>query len=207
MSGKTELPELWERQPHESEQAYYAFQLYRDQSPPRHYAGVISDLGRSKTLIHGWGSKWFWRDRARAWDRHKEEVVRREEIRATREMARRQARDAQAYQMVLRTPVEVALRKLADPLYREELERMKIGDLIALSILTARAFPRVARAEREARGAPIQDLTQFLDDDTGEVKAPADAHEEYDWMRGALIALEQATSNRKQLPPGGTTDG
>jgi len=197
-----DLPDPWERQKGESEQAYYAFQLYRDQSSPRGYSRVVSELGKSKTLIHRWGSRWSWRERARMWDRELEEQARAEQIKETRAMGRRQARDAQALQLVLMAPVEQALRRLNDPMHRAELENLKLGDLIALSVLAGRAFPRIARAERDARGAPIQDLTQFLDDETGEVVAPDSPREVYEQMREALAVLEQATGGRLQLPPG-----
>ncbi len=200
---KADLPELWERQPKESEQAYYAFCLYRDQDAPRGYAGVVSELGKSKTLIDRWGSKWFWRERARAWDRHQEDLVRRDQVRATKQMARRQARDAEAFQALLIAPVEMALLKLQNPATREEIANLPLADLVALSVLTGRLFPRIAHAERMARGAPIQDLSQFLDDETGDLKDDAtDPAEEWDFFRGAVAALEQATGQTLQLPPG-----
>lgn len=197
-----DLPDLWERQPKETEQAYYAFCIYRDQTTPRGYAQVVSELAKSRTLITRWASRWYWRDRTRAWDRHQEEIVRREQIKQTKAMARRQARDAQAFQAVLIAPVEAAIRKLNTPQAREQLEQMPLGDLMALSLMTARAFPLVARAERDARGAPVQDFTQFLDDDTGEITEGPSTRETYDWYRDALSALEQATGGRLALPPG-----
>lgn len=203
-----DLPDLWERQKGESEQAYYAFALYRDQDTPRGYAAVVSELSKSRTLITRWASKWFWRERTRAWDRFLEEQVRREQIKATKDMARRQARDAHAIETLLILPVEAALRRLQDPAAREELERVPLGDLIQLSLVTAKIFPAIARAEREARGAPIQDLTQFLDDDTGAMLEGPSPRETYDWTREAIAALEQATSGRLALPAGEEpTDG
>lgn len=198
----TDLPDLWERQPGESEQAYYAFTVYRDQQIPRGTARVVSELGKSKTLIHRWSSRWFWRDRTRAWDRHLEDEVRREQIREARAMGRRQARDMQAIGLLLMQPVELALRRMNDPTKRAELERLPLGDLITLSILAGRVLPRVLRAERDARGAPVQDLTQFLDEDTGEIVPPPPARDTYEWMRQALAALESATGGRLALPPG-----
>lgn len=207
MTRDDDLPPLWDRQPGESEQAYYAFQLYRDQETPRGYSRVVSELGKSKTLIHRWGSRWFWRDRTRAWDRHLEDELRREQIRETRAMGRRQARDMQAIGVLLMQPVELALRRLNDATRRAELEKLPLGDLIALSILAGRVLPRVLRAERDARGAPVQDLTQFLDDETGEVLDAPSPREVYDWTREAIAALEQATGGRLALPPGGETNG
>lgn len=202
-----DLPDLWERQPRESEQAYYAFCLYRDQETPRGLPAVVSgctDAGKPKSyaLIKRWSAAWFWRDRARAWDRHQEEHVRRAQIKATKDMARRQARDAQAFQAVLIAPVEVLLRRLADPTRRQEIEQLSTGELVQLSVLTGRLFPRIALTERLARGAPIQDLTQFLDEDTGEITEGPSPRETYDWTREALAALEQATAGRLALPAG-----
>lgn len=206
---KADLPELWERQPKESEQAYYAFTLFRDQDAPRGLPAVVSactDAGHPKSyaLIKRWSAAWFWRERARAWDMHQEEQVRRDQIRATKTMARRQARDAEAFQALLIAPVEAALIRLqSDPKAREEFANLPLGDLIALALMTGRLFPRIAHAERMARGAPIQDLSQFLDGETGDLKdEESNPAEEWDFYRGAVAALEQATGVPLQLPPG-----
>lgn len=128
--------------------------------------------------------------------------MRREQIAETRQMARRQARDAHAFQALLLAPVEAALLKLNTPTGQEELKNLPLGDLIALGLVASRAFPRVAAAERMARGAPVQDLTAFLDQETGLVTDGPTPRELYEWQREALAALDAATGGRLALPPG-----
>ena len=71
----------WERQPRESRIAYEAFTRYRDQDPVKSgRAGrsgkqVAESLGRSKTLIHRWQSRFRWVDRVYEWDRHVDALV------------------------------------------------------------------------------------------------------------------------------------
>lgn len=202
MADDADLLQLWERQPGESEIAYYCFTLYRDQETPRGYAKVASESSRSLPLIKRWGRKWVWRERTRAWDRNIEEQARIATVKETRQMATRQARDMHAIELALMQPVEVLLKRLNDPIYAHELEQLKTGDLIALTLMAGRVLPRVLRAEREARGAPIQDLTQFLDEDTGETRESRTPAELYDWGREALAVLESATGGRLGLPPG-----
>lgn len=204
MTRDEDLPDPWARQKGESEQAYYAFCLYRDQEAPRGYSRVVSELGKSKTIIARWGSRWAWVDRARMSDRAKQEEVRRSQVKEAVAMARRQATEAAGYQRVLSAPMIALVRKLETPMGVAELERLTFSQLYELSLLSARLFPHIARAEREARGAPIQDLSQFYDDDTGEIKEPVeDPGEIYDWFRSAAAALEAAGIKRPELPPGG----
>lgn len=202
-----DLPDPWQRQKGEGEKAYYAFGLYRDQESPRGLSSVISELSVSRTLVSRWANRYAWRERARMWDRSRQEAIRRDQVKQAVEMARRQATEAHGFQRVLSAPMVALVAKLETATGLAELQALSLGDLMTLSMLTARLWPAVARAEREARGAPIQDLSQFYDDDTGEVKAPdEDPAEIYDWFRSAAAALE-AAGVTKQLPPGEPIDG
>lgn len=196
-----DLPDPWTRQKGESAEAFYAFEVYLDQEPPRGTARVVSELGKSKTLIHRWSSRWAWRERARMWDVHKQEEIRRSQVKDAVSMARRQAVEAAGYQRVLAAPMIVLVERLETAIGQAELQALSIGDLMTLTMLTAKLWPAIARAEREARGAPIQDLSQFYDDDTGTVIEDApDPAVIYEWYRHAAAALEAAGVKRPDVP-------
>lgn len=199
-----ELPDPWTRQKGESAEAHYAFEVYLAQDAPRGISRVVSELNKSKALIGRWSARYAWRERARMWDVHRQEAIRRDQVRDAVNMARRQATEAQGYQRVLAAPMIVLVKRLESAIGAAELERLSIPDLLTLSMLTAKLWPAVARAEREARGAPIQDLSQFYDDETGEVAA-AEAEDPavvYDWYRRAAAALEAAGVKRPELEAG-----
>lgn len=59
---------LWERLNGESEQAYSAFKIFL-QMESRTISAVGKKCGKSRNLIDRWASKYFWRERADAWDK------------------------------------------------------------------------------------------------------------------------------------------
>jgi len=64
----------WQRQPGETEKAYAAFVSYRNIEPPfRSITRVVSELGKSRSLIGRWSSEWNWVERAAEWD-HEQEI-------------------------------------------------------------------------------------------------------------------------------------
>jgi hypothetical protein len=79
--------ERWERQPGESDPAWAAFVVYRDLPPSeRSISRVVSDTGKSRSLIAGWSSRWDWKDRAAQYDRHMDRQATRREIEAIAKM-------------------------------------------------------------------------------------------------------------------------
>lgn len=58
---------LWERLNGESEQAYSAFKIFL-QMESRTISAVGKKCGKSRNLIDRWAKKYFWRERADAWD-------------------------------------------------------------------------------------------------------------------------------------------
>lgn len=210
-----ELRELWDQQPGETNVAYYLFCLYRDlplfersavrvRSDAMQINPTTGEPGKTRGLrqIEKYRSRWFWVERARAYDRSEDEKRRRKHTEATLVMAERQAQHAHAYQEALFMPVRLLLERMRDPIQQIEFSQLPTQDLIQLSLLTARLFPQVARAEREARGAPLPDLSAVYDEATGEIKtSDIDAIEAYDWYRSMAAALEVAGVTRRQIAP------
>ena len=65
------------RQLGESSRAFAAYLEYQAQGSGRSYAKVARELGKSKTLIDRWGSKYHWMQRISAFER--DENVQRQE--------------------------------------------------------------------------------------------------------------------------------
>ena len=66
VTDSTPLP--WSQHPGETAVAYQAFTRYRDMGAARSCAKVGQELGKSRTLINRWSSRWNWTSRAAAWD-------------------------------------------------------------------------------------------------------------------------------------------
>lgn len=181
----------WDRQPGEGDSAYYCFTVYRDHGPlARSASRVVSECGRSLSLVERWRARWYWVDRARAWDAAQDEIRRREQVQESIDMGRRQATEARAISQAMMIPVRELLRRMGDIMEVEQIKRLSLGDLLVLSIQTGRVWPVAMRAERLARGAPTPDYGAFMetDDETGEASVlDSEAH-----LREVWRAMEEA---------------
>lgn len=192
----------YDRQPGEGDSAYYCFSVYRDHGPlARSASRVVSECGRALTLVERWRARWYWVERARAWDAMKDEERRREQVQEAIDMGRRQATEARAISQAMMLPVRELLRRSADVLEVEAIKRLSLPDLILLAASTSRIWPVAMRAERLARGAPTPDYGAFLesDDETGEASVlDSEAH-----LREVWRAMEEAGLSPvpKQLAP------
>jgi len=61
---------IWEKYSEETPQAYEAFTVYRDLGAGRTFTAVAEKLHKSCSLIRRWKEKWFWEERAAAWDKN-----------------------------------------------------------------------------------------------------------------------------------------
>lgn len=75
----------------ETTKAFAAFETYRAQGDGRSYRQVAQDLGKADTLIAGWGKRWCWQQRVRAWEVEMARVARAAERAERRRMAERHA--------------------------------------------------------------------------------------------------------------------
>ena len=64
------MAEIYERLPGELVKAFAAFQAYRDMEGHGTYAKLAHTLGKSKSLIGRWATKWRWQERLRAYLDH-----------------------------------------------------------------------------------------------------------------------------------------
>lgn len=93
--------EPWERQPHETDEAWLAFRTFRDLDPPRtlgklreHYTEQMT--ARHPSLFRNWSMKWRWRSRVAAYDVHLDRIRQRAHERTIEDMSEKHARMAQA---------------------------------------------------------------------------------------------------------------
>ena len=129
-------PELWERQPTESAQAFEAFALYRDMGVNRSLRKVVQAINKSLTTIGEWSSKHEWVKRVAAWDAEQDRIARNElaaEMTATRKRQRKQAQRMQEKGMELLESISIGDAKLSEivSLLKAgmEQERIAIGDV------------------------------------------------------------------------------
>lgn len=148
--------EEWERQAGESEEAWQAFVLYRDQAPPRSLREVCKEVGKEKALIGRWSSENRWVARVAAWDREQDRVKREADLQARAEMGLRHATEAMEAQEVLLMPARALMerwrkRKEKDP-DKDPFENLSDLELIKEATKAARVFAQVGIFERLSRG-------------------------------------------------------
>lgn len=191
MTPAPELPDLWRQQPKETDVAYGAFVIYRDMPVnERSAVRVGSEYGRNMRLIERWQSQWFWVERARAYAAHLDEQHRKGQLLERAKMSERQAAEAQVIQRVLFAPARALAVKLADLIDREALDALTLEQLYALTMVTARLWPAVARAEREARGAPLPEYV--APEETPEAAPSTGMVLTEEFLADVHFALEQA---------------
>lgn len=130
------LPEMWERQPNETEVAYQAFTLYLAQPASRRsQTRVAADRGTSVRHVAQWSSDNLWPERASAWDRHQLELLAAEARDALISMRTRHAQIA-----------SVALSKVVDRLQDMNARDMTVRDMTALLDVAVK-IERLSRGE------------------------------------------------------------
>jgi len=145
---------IWERQDKETSKAYKAFCEYRDLGLDRSLSKLTQELDVSKTHLGNWSSKYDWVNRVQAFDDYIESRVRDSNETAIVEMRSRHAKQSQELQDALVLPLEVLNRKIEKTPDLNELDKLKISELLALVTQGARCLKQLTEIEREARGLP-----------------------------------------------------
>lgn len=147
-------PEDWERQPEESEEAFLAFVVYRDQPPPRSIRRVTKDTGKSFGQISSLSADKSWVARAAAWDREQDRVKREADLKGRVEMGKRHAAEAAELQDALLAPAREITRrwKKAKDEGNDPFKGLSDLELIREAIKAARVYAQVGIFERLSRG-------------------------------------------------------
>ena len=93
---KNEKP--WERQQGESAQAYEAFDHYLKQGDNRSLSRLGQELGKSKTLLERWSSRWHWQERIRQYTNEVRRIEFAEDQKKLKSMRQRQMKIAEVMQ-------------------------------------------------------------------------------------------------------------
>ena len=177
----------------ESTEAFHAFSIYRDLGLKRNLDEVSRRLDaekrgsglrlvsakdtRTKCRKSGkiglWSRKYHWVERAAAWDRIVDQRLREKQLDEIERMAKRQAQEAQVLSQVLMAPVVALANGLKDPNRARTLENADMDKLLEMSFESAKAIPRVHKAERLARGVKVVD--------TEPVSKPASVQSPAEW--------------------------
>ena len=109
-------PRAWERRAAESDPAWRAFVLYRDQGQERSIRRVAQELNKSASLIGRWSAAHDWAGRVAAWASEQDRVRRDTYLDEVEQVARRHARALEDQVLALSSPAaELAMRVLARP--------------------------------------------------------------------------------------------
>lgn len=125
-SSSSQEPNLWERQPKESEQAWRAFLTYRDViDHPRTVQKVADALSKSRQAMVKLKSRWFWDERVRAYENEIQRQALSDAVKERKKMNERHTRIA----MQLQQAALAALDKLnTDNLsFKDIREAVKLG--------------------------------------------------------------------------------
>lgn len=128
------MPEPWERQEDESDEAFEAFCTYRDMGIERSLRAVAEKLNKSSQLMGRWSAKYSWVDRAKAWQDEQDRILRIEQIKDIKKMRQRHA--------------DLAVEMLAKAL--EGIQHLTAEELNAVSI--SRLVEVASRLEQKSRG-------------------------------------------------------
>jgi len=144
----------WERCPGETSKAYKVFCEYRDMGSERSGVKVGQMLNVNKSYIDKLSSKYNWVNRAREFDDYIEARVRARNENEIIEMRIRHAKQARDLQDTLALPLEVLNRKIEKDPNLNELDKLKLNELLGLVTQSAKCLKQLTEIEREARGVP-----------------------------------------------------
>jgi hypothetical protein len=191
----------------ESTEAFHAFSIYRDLGLKRNLDEVSRRFdaekrgtgirlvsakeARTKHRKSGkiglWSRKYHWVERAAAWDRIVDQRLREKQLDEIERMAKRQAQEAQVLSQALMAPVVAFATGLKDPNRARTLENADMNRLLEMSFESAKAIPRVHKAERLARGVKVVD--------TDPVSNPGSTQGGAEWR------ITEYQPERKEPPP------
>lgn len=153
----SEQQRLWDRLPQESDQAWAAFREYRDLGLTRSVQRVADILARSTAHIFTYSSKYNWRHRVIAYEKHLDGQRLQVHEDAVRDMARRHA---VAGEFIWRKAVKVIEQTPIDKIsIREAVAMFRAGTPVERAARSADHPPRVPiHLSEEADETPANDM-------------------------------------------------
>jgi hypothetical protein len=188
--------DLWERQPDESEEAWHAFVLFRDNVEGRTISGVARTVGCARNVVDGFSRVWQWRRRVDAYDRMLDEQRVLAQRKAFRDMGRRHGQQATTLLGALNAPLlELAKRINTGSL---SLGSIDDGDLFGLIVRATGAISEAQKLERLALGMPTDVTMSGTIDGTPGKGKPRSLVEAVDQLYAALGAPGYASQEAEE---------
>ncbi len=144
----------WERRPGESRQAFAAFTAYRAMDRgQRSIRDLAAQLGKQRTLLARWSSRWGWQARVAAWDATLEQAA----DEATRDRLRAEALKLRDEQTAAARGQLTLARALMRECTRGLLVEQQRGEPDARTLaMLSQAIERAIGLERLALGLPTE---------------------------------------------------
>jgi hypothetical protein len=189
-----------ERQPKETAVAFEAFRCYLEMGPSRSVAKVGQALGKSKTLIDRWSSRWGWVERVRQVESRDAALV--DESRATElaKHAQRQARQAQVHAAASTLVAQELLERVATARKagKDPFVDVATADLIRFQTSAARSHNRAVVTERLALGMTTDQPGEAVPRERAQEMAARLTPEELDQRLGVVDELAPRRDRRRQ---------
>jgi hypothetical protein len=196
----TPAPGPGERQPKETAVAFEAFRTYLELGPSRSTASAAQVLGKSKTLMDRWSSRWRWVERVREVESSQAAKVDAEVTAERVRVAKRQAQEAQLHA----TATTLAAAELVQRVQKARQEGVDpfadvpTADLVRLQASAARAHNRSVITERLARGMTTEQAGQTIPREQAAEMAARLTDAELDARLGTVDELSQARERRRR---------
>ena len=146
MQGELLPPRPWERQGHDTDRSFEAFEIYRQMGTARSLAKVARKLGKSKRVIEAWSRRDQWTERVVAFDRYEAQRINERIIAGTAHMRKRQIEQA--------LELQGAARKRLRSLKPEEIAALSPYEVCLLMKCGMEAESRAREVVPEAAGFP-----------------------------------------------------
>lgn len=145
------MPNLWERQPIDTDESFKAFCTYRDQIPPRRFRG----LGPTATIAE-WYRDHGWRERIAAYDAWLDSIMLREREEALKKAARNQGTEHALLLVEAREFLGLELAKFLKTSKEHEIQNLRPHEMIRL-------LEQVIKLERLVQGETTENVSQQVD--------------------------------------------
>jgi hypothetical protein len=167
----------WERQHKESEEAFYAFSIYRDMDPlDRHKNKVAVSLEKSVTLIQRWASNWNWDNRVREYDNYMETVKMTDRLKKIRDMNEKHLKICYGIQ-----------QKAA-----QALAKVDVDELAENPDEVLRMFMQSAELERKIMSQPNEQTAQLVQTAKAEEQISLQDEQRIQAIKDTIDALKEA---------------
>jgi len=165
----TETRDPWDRRDGESDAAWQAFVLYRDQGAGnRSIRRVATDLSKPQSVLSRWSGENEWRRRVEAWDREQDAIRRQAMAEELERIVKRQSTTLGAAAQALLVPINAYLQRIQ--LLRttvgegQMFEDYDLRELAREAREAARLVPQLIQAERLVHGLSTSGNGQIVED-------------------------------------------